>query len=183
MNCSCYFIITSKWRIFKINDTLYTEITLQSNPTATTSNLILSNRMLKYGLYKVEYNINIKVNNPIRINSTQDLYIKIIPTGFIVSAFDNGISVNNKLTVGILDTISFIPAFYSYDLDNLTESSSLDYNFYCILRNNNSILTNDFNQNLYQLKPNVELTQEQLNSPTNCFTSTGLTISLKFKFV
>jgi hypothetical protein len=100
-------------------------------------------------------------------------YFKIVPTGFFLAALNS----SNSLTIGLSDSLLFMPVYYSYDLDKLTDPSLLDYNFYCILINKNQSM-NNFNQNLYSIKPNVDLTNDQIQSYETCFKSKGFKIYL-----
>lgn len=56
---------------------------------------------------------------------------------------------------------------------NVWYHTALDYNFYCILTKKGWSTPNDFNQSLYSILPNVDLTEEQKKSTETCFKSTS----------
>lgn len=152
INCICSNLtFQSLWKIYSINETSFTEITIANNSSLTQPTLQILNKTLKYGLYKIVYNLTVKTNNKIAIVSLQTVYIRIIPSGFVLLAFES--SATSILKIGFLDTIVFIPVFYSFDQDVYINSNSLDYNFYCILINKGSITPNNFNQSLYSIHP------------------------------
>ena len=174
IDCICSNLtLKSLWRIYSINETIssFTEITIANNSSLTQPTLQILNKTLKYGLYKIVYNLTVIATNRIAIVSIKTGYIRIIPSGFVLLGFES--SATNTLQIGFLDTIVFIPVFYSFDRDGFINSNSLDYNFYCILTNKGWSTPNDFNQSLYSILPNVDLTEEQKKSTETCFKSTS----------
>ena len=175
INCICSNLtFQSLWKIYSINETSFTEITIANNSSLTQPTLQILNKTLKYGLYKIVYNLTVKTNNKITIVSLQTVYIRIIPSGFVLLAFES--SATSILQIGFLDTIVFIPVFYSFDQDGYINSNSLDYNFYCILINKGSITPNNFNQSIYSIHPDEDLPDEQMKSTETCFKTTSLLI-------
>lgn len=181
-NCSVPLTNISTWTLEEI-DPLTNEvlqyINITSNPTANQSNLRVKNGSLKYGLYKFTFNFTIITNDETAapfISIIYD-YIKVVPTGFIVSGFDIafGDMPITSLNVGPTDTIAFIPAFFSYDSDALSDPKILDYQFYCYLADIdidlNSNETLNFTNSIYWINPNADLTNEQLNAEGSCIKS------------
>lgn len=191
-DCPCSYTVTSVWTIQEIDSStgvLISDVSISNNPSITTSlqlstdqqsymaKLNLLNGTLKYGLYKFTYAFTIKTNDLVNntLSSSIFTFVKVIPSGFIVSAFDtqNGfIKINTSISLGLSDSVAFIPAFYSYDLDNLLDPNSLIYNFYCILAAKNTN-PNNFNQDLYSVKVGEELSQTKISSLDTCFKTTG----------
>lgn len=190
-NCKCIAFCNSSqsWVLSEIDP--YSGVTLRTidyNSIASVSlnSLTLFKAKLKYGVYKLGFSLALNVLQKdvfglflsapkVVLTSYTESYFKIVPTGFVLAAFNSDLfqnSSSNQLVVGILDSISFVPVFFSYDLDNLTDSNSLEYNFYCCLVSKNQVL-NNFNQSLYSIVPDVELTSEQIESENTCFKSKG----------
>ena len=174
-NCATTFL----WKIYLIDD--YTgdnikEINVLTNEMSAFPNISLPNGTLAYGLYKFILTVNlIVVESTSSFVTTSFTYIRIIPTGFYLSGFKNLNLTTNKLNVGFLESISFIPVFFSYDKDGLSDPNSLTYKFYCVLIDKGQV-RDDFDQSLYLIQPDVPLTAEQFNSQNTCFKKTGLFI-------
>lgn len=74
-----------------------------------------------------------------------------------------------------LDAIPFLPALYSIDANGVVSPSTLQYSYYCILADVDTVQPNNFNQPLYLIQPNIPLTQEQIHAPDTCFKSSSKT--------
>lgn len=188
-NCSCQFKINYQWEINEINTfngSLISNLSVLSYPSSNLDYLNITNGTLKYGLYKFIFKLNlIPTNNPtLIIQSTAFCYIKIISSGYILSAFDSDVTSDYKLSVGLLDTIAFVPAFYSKDLDNLVMFNKLSYNYYCILEdlNTNLQVEKSFDDDLHSIKPDDALTNEQINWVDTCFKTKSMKFYLNFLF-
>lgn len=174
--CVCDFNITFQWELNEINPlngNITNTINLESNPTYNLDYFNITNGSIKYGLYKFTIRLNlIPLNNPtLVLKSSAYSYVKIISSGYILSAFNQDIAIDNKLSIGLLDTIAFVPAFYSKDLDNLVIFNQLSYNYYCILEDLNTNLQKSFDDDLHSIKPDTAITNDQMNSDETCFKS------------
>ena len=187
LNCSCFYETSSEWFIYEV-DPLWKNITRQINLATSSAisitELFISNGTLKYGLYQFIYQLIITTNYPVPILSSITGYIQIVPTGIRVSAFNDYNIFDNKLTVGPLDSLSFIPAYYSYDIDGFIDASSLSYTFYCISIDKNTTNLSNFTHDLYSLQPTIDLNEKQINATDTCFKTMGITyfIALKISF-
>ena len=100
----------------------------------------------------------------------------LYPNGFILNAFPLNSTISNQtIKVGLTDYIAFFPSIYSYDLNNLIDPFTLTYNYFCILTDK---YPDDFSLDLYSIKPNKVLTQEQINSANTCFKTNGICLFL-----
>lgn len=155
---------------------------LSSSPFAISNktSIFFSNGTFKYGLYKFFYNFTLITTDETvsPFISTVTHYIKVVPTGFIVSGFPVGFwdMPETSFTFGPFDSLSFVPAFYSYDADFLVNQKTLFFSFYCTIADLNgaSANTTNYTSDLYYMNPNGELTDEQLAADDTCFKSTGL---------
>lgn len=184
-NCSCPYTNISRYTIQEIDpltEELIRSINITGFPSSNTASLFLPNGTLKYGLYKFTFNFTIITNDETAAPfvSIIDEYIKIVPTGFVVSGFEivEGEMPQTTFTVSPTDTIAFIPAYFSYDIDGLSDSKSLDYKFYCILVDENYDLINpnitlNFTNDLYWISPKDALNREQLEAENTCFKQEG----------
>ncbi len=184
-NCSFQYTTYYQWEINeinKLNGSFISNLSLSSNPTFNLDYLNITNGSLKYGLYKFIFNFYlISIDNPTLIlQSNAFCYIKIISSGYKLSAFNSDIASDFKLTVGLLDTIAFFPVFYSQDFDNLIMFNQLSFNYYCILEDLNTDLLQikSFDDNLHLIKPNEAMTNEQINSLDTCFKTKSIQIIL-----
>lgn len=201
LNCSCKclgFCNSSLNGILTEIDP-YTGVTLRNIALSGISSVSLSSLTifktnLKYGVYylnisftmnlfqKDSYGLFLLPATATIVKYTQT-YFKIVPTGFLLAALNSDLFQNgvfNQIDVGILDSISFVPVFFSRDLDSFVDPNSLEFNFYCQLVPKNQVL-NNFNQDLYSIKQETGLTSEQIKSENTCFKSDGLIITLKIQ--
>ncbi len=180
-NCSVLHTNISTWtleRIDPLTDETLAYINISRFRGSNTSRLFMPNGTLSYGLYKFTFNFTIITNDETvgpYISTIFD-YIRIMPTGFVVSGFNinYGELPQTELVVGPTDTLAFIPAFYSYDSDSLTNPKVLNYEFYCILADLNpapsaSNVSLNFTNDIYWINPNAPLTKEQLDAEDTCF--------------
>jgi len=182
-NCSVPLTNVTLWTLTQIDPLTGENIqyfNLTQNPTANKTSILISNGTLKYGLYKFFFNFTLITTDETvdPFVATVTHYIKVVPTGFIVSGYPLPFlsMPTTDYTLGPFDSVSLIPAFYSYDADFLVNRKTLYYKFYCMLadivptaNSNNTNITTD----LYWMNPNGELTEEQINSDDTCFRSSG----------
>ena len=169
-NCNASQTLEYSWTLIQIISNNNASIFLQNNPTAYSSGLVIPKNTLDYGLYQITFSIRIALTSDgyIFMNNIST-YASIIPTGVVVNALQNGIQ---SLLIGSNQALTFNPAFYSIDLDNLVSPQSLSFIFYCktINMNQTSQLSQDID--LYQYKMNSTLLME---SNYTCFDSNGKT--------
>jgi hypothetical protein len=169
----------STWTLQQV-DRLTSEILAYINitkyPTSNTSSLWMPNGTLSYGFYKFTFNYTIITNDETAkpFIATTFTYVRIRPTGLFVSGFgvDWGELPITSFTYSFSDTIALIPAYFSYDMDGLTDQKMLTYNFYCMLDDINHLSTNvskTFNTNLYAVKQGEPITPEQMEATDTCF--------------
>ncbi len=185
-NCTVRQTNITQWSLYQydpLTGERLIQFNLSSNPTSVLPNLNIKNGTLKYGFYEFTLNFTLittdeTVSPFVAILTT---YIRVVPTGFIVSGFpiDWGELPMTFFTVSPSDSISFIPAFYSYDTDDLAFGKTLYYQFYCMLVDKipKTNLTNNITDELFSVKPNVDLTTDQLNSGDTCFKDPGTLIT------
>lgn len=185
-NCSCPNTNISTWTVEEIDQQTGEKIrtvNLYKNPTVKTPDLFIRNGTLKYGLYRFTFNFTIVTNDETAPPFTSIIieYIKIIPTGFTISGFEirEGDPPKKLVVVSPTDTVAFIPAYFSYDVDRLSDSKQLFYNFYCILVDENydtlySNVTLNFTTSLYKINPDQPLTADQLDAEDTCFKTEDL---------
>lgn len=108
--------------------------------------------------------------------ATISTYVKLRPTGFIVSGFDinYGDLPQTVSTVFPTDTVAYVPAYFSYDMDALTDQKTLEYQFFCILADieaptQSSNVSLNFATELYSIKNGKPITLDQFESPDTCF--------------
>ena len=169
----------STWTLQQIDpltEELLAYINITKLPTYNTSNLFMSNGSLTYGLYKFIFNYTIITNDETvgPYIATTFTYVKIRPTGFIVSGSETfyGEVPQTSFTITFSDSVAYIPAYFSYDMDALTDQKVLTYNFYCILADINTLSSNasvDFSTDLYAVKPSQPITPEQMEAKDTCF--------------
>ena len=171
-NCSYLNLpITYQWIVNKI-DPLTKNILQKVNFNTTIpinlTNLIIPNATLSYGFYQVIFQAIASFSFIQTISNTTS-YIQILPASYVIAAFNQKVN----LLVDPLKSISFVPAFYSIDPNGIIDPSSLNYNYYCILTDANTAQASNFNQPIYSILPNVDLTQDQTNNENTCFKSSS----------
>lgn len=184
-NCSVPHKNISQWSLDQI-DLLTGEsiksFNLSKNPTQNLTNILILNGTLKYGVYRFFYNFTLVTNDETAepFTATVIQYVRVVPTGFIVSGFPVTFfeMPQTIYTVGPFDSLSFIPAFYSYDADVLVNEKALYYKFYCQLVDANELSNSNSNSSnmtteLYRIDHKNELTPEQLSAEDTCFKSSG----------
>lgn len=118
--------------------------------------------------------------------ATVTQYVRVVPTGFIVSGFPVSFyEIPETYSEPLpFDTVSFIPAFYSYDTDALVNEKTLYYKFYCMLVDMNAPVnaTANITNELYYINPKSDLTPEQLEADDTCFKNEGKIVLTFHKF-
>lgn len=148
---------------------------MSSNPSSSSSELVIKSDTLDYGIYKIVYNVTQLKNDLEGLNffNTFDYsYFNIIPTGLAVYGLPNGVT---KISIGYSQTLELDPSSYSIDFDSLLDLTSLDFKFYCRVIDN-SIITNDFPSLLNQTLDLSSIKNDaniELSNNLTCFSSRG----------
>ena len=161
------FTIIHSWKIELLNEedkTVAEEIFLNNNPTLRELNLLILANSLNFGLYRISFNVNITTENSEFFSYEKNNYIKVVPSGLFVSAFENGL---DSLTIGLAQSLEINPSKHSYDMDKLVGINSIVYKFYC-----RSIFANESNSkfpnSLFDLS-SIKLKNLSING--TCFNS------------
>ena len=181
-NCSVVHTNLTQWTVSRIDpltEEILTIYNLTNNPTQNQTSIFFANGTFKYGLYKFFFNFTLITTDETvsPFVATVTHYIKVVPTGFIVSGFPVGFfeMPQTSYTIGPFDSISLVPAFYSYDADALVNQKTLFFKFYCMIADFSGITnTTNTTSDLYLMNPNGQLTDEQLAAEDTCFKSIGI---------
>ena len=103
-----------------------------------------------------------------------DTYVKIIPTGIGVFAFENGIA---EQTIGTGQFLVLDPGQYSFDFDEIYNARQLKYRYFCRIVINGLPQsypsdTLSWSMDLKQLKKNSSTVY--VTAATTCFNTTGV---------
>lgn len=135
VNCSIGSRNIKEWKIYrvdKINGQTGQLVNLIDNPTVNYAELVVQPNTLDLGLYKITYRISMLFD--LAFTSQSETFIEIIPSGImilsLVGQFGFGIF---EITRGFNQRIVFNPVLYSIDLDKKVKMSSLNFEFYCKL--------------------------------------------------
>lgn len=129
---SSNFTLQNYWTLNEVDPKTLTnlnDVDLSKNPTSKSSELVIKENTLTYGLYKFQYQVIATFNKISEISSNiPETFIKIIPTGLAVFAIQNGVS---NILIGSLQSFNLQPSVYSIDFDNLIQPSELNFTYYC----------------------------------------------------
>ena len=170
INCTDNLNNTKTWFIYKtdpLSGARGAQVKLTNNPTVNYAEIVIQPNSLSYGLYRFLYQVSMSGPNTVAFMNQIDTYIKIIPSGIVVSAFNNGL---NEIRRGLSQNIVLDPVTNSYDLDNLISTSALNFKFYCQILDDGiargfSYLTLHTKIDLLMFKKNPSLS----NSIFSCF--------------
>ncbi len=162
------------WTIYEVNSTTLNairQVDLSGNPTAHTTNLKLLANALTFGLFQVSFYFTATMTNPTDSVASQksSTFVRISPTGLSIAAMPNGVTSN---LIGLSQPVTLNPGAYSYDLDSLTNMSTLGYTFYCRKVNRTLSQVNYLNQT--GVLDLATAKQSRVLSAYSCFNSTGL---------
>lgn len=174
-DCTQNFTAKSYWRIFKIDELslMETLVNQVENPSLVLPQLKLKSQTLEYGLYKFVYTVVIQMDIGHLVGysnvskTTFDHYVKIIPSGIAVFALENG---NNYISIGKSQSFILNPFLYSYDIDFLVETNSLDFKFYCFVYDSGKSYPE--NHDYFDLRNTTDLHEFKLSKSsdnTSCF--------------
>ncbi|CAF1129991.1 unnamed protein product, partial [Brachionus calyciflorus] len=143
---------------------------------------------LEYDVYKLVYKVLVTVLtggvNDMSQESQLETFIQIAPGGIAVFSLENGL---DYLKIGKNQSLELNPLKYAYDMDNLKNTDSLDFKFYCFLANRKDELDlkktieniSNF-QDIFSAKSSNLNMSECFNKPDNIeFYSNGKVLHIK----
>jgi hypothetical protein len=143
INCNMSLKNIKQWSVFRMNETTGTPISmLNINQyeypelflTMYYADLVVRPNNLGYGLYKFVLTVTILDTNNMFFSSQIDTFIRIVPSGLIISALSSSIMTGGGtiiITRGFTQEIDFNPILNSYDLDSLATIVNLNFKYYC----------------------------------------------------
>ena len=171
-SCNETYIQTYKWFINRIDLSPILSMDISSNPSSYSSELVIQSNTLDYGMYEIQFQVDITMEDVIFNSTMAKTYVQIIPSGLVVYPFKNGVS---NIKIGSQQSLILNPILNSFDFDNLVDISSLKFKFYCkTIHLNSSVMENNNNLNLLMYKMNNTL---QMTSNQTCFASNSKSIS------
>lgn len=174
INCNVSSAINKYWKLINRNEKK--EIFLFKNPTNFSDELTILSNSLNYGLHEITFFIEFWDNNS-KYSFNSSTFVNIVPSGILVNGIENQ---NNLIKIGTNQKLEFVPINYSFDIDQLIESSQLNFSFYCKLIQidsdiiESSYLDQKLIDDFYRLK------NENATSP--CFESSSIIIK-KYHFL
>lgn len=170
--------MTKKWTLYQVDayDVIQNEISLSSNPSATTPQLVIQPNTLNYdlydlyGVYRLTYNVTINYtdSNILNLNivkySSMNFYLKINLTGIIVLGLQDGVQ---SKSYGYAQSFVFAPRTFSFYL-NIDVNETLTYLYYCRTVDNG--VANAYPQVSLQ---DVDLASQTVFGQNDCFNSTS----------
>jgi len=171
------FTSTNTWRLNQVDAKLIPikAIDLSANPTSGSTELVIKENTLDYGLYQFTLQVDVSFNGLI-VSSSAQTYVQIIPTGLAVFALENGVS---SVLVGSKQAFNLNPSLYTFDMDGIVTPDKLSFVYYCRTVNvtdKNRIVNIQNDLKTFQTNAKLALVREQ-----NCFGATSKSI-LESKF-
>jgi hypothetical protein len=168
------FGVKRNWTMNKLfaNRTIERTVNLRNNPTSASSELVFIENTLEYGLFQVTFIVDVSFNENDHVNNSIDTLVEIVPTGFIVATLPDGM---DQVKIGSSQNLTLDPISFSYDLDEVVNSSSLTYKFFCrvvqiISSFVDEIEQKNFTTDLMIYKKDSTLS---MNQSIDCFDSSG----------
>lgn len=164
--CSIKFTREMVWNIKQVdsdNNPIGT-INLSSNPSAVTSEIIVSKGTLQPGMYIFEFQLKVSyMSGSLNkyLTDTDFTYIKITPSELFIVPFEYDVSL---LKISINDNLNFKPRSFSYLTNHKLPTEMLNYDFYC-----RAIDLDVYSPDLFDIEDH----KLQPNSTSNCSYSTG----------
>ena len=159
------FTSINTWILNQINP-VNRSIDLSTNPSSTSTELVIKENTLDYGLYQLTLQVDVNFNGLI-VSSSAQTYVEIIPTGLAVFALENGVS---SVLVGSKQAFNLNPSLYTFDMDGIVTPDKLSFVFYCKTVNTsdqNRIVNMQNDLKTFQTN-NLALTRDQ-----NCFNASS----------
>ena len=164
------FTSTKTWTLNQLDPlkfSLIKSIDLSTNPTSKSTELVIKENTLDYGIYQFSLRVDVSFNGK-KVSSKALTYVKIKPTGLAVFALENGVS---SLLVGSKQAFNLNPSLYTFDLDGIVTPDKLNFVYYCTtvnLTDPNRVINSGFNLKHYKTNPKLGLTRND-----NCFGSSS----------
>lgn len=124
------FTPTITWTLSQIDPlklTVLKNIDLSKNPTSPSSELVIKENKLDYGLYQFTLQVDVSFNGNI-VSSFAQTYVEILPTGLAVFALENGVS---SVLIGSQQAFYLNPLLYTFDMDGIITPDKLSFVYYC----------------------------------------------------
>lgn len=165
--CGQNYTMKSYWSIENVTNIPET-VLFKDNPTIQTSEVALSGGSLEYGLYKftstaeVIVTVNGRPDIPSHFIGTDYTYLRVIPSGITVFGLQNGIDYT---LIGRNQGLELNAPLYSFDMDDIIQTSSLKFEYFCSIKRLNGSIMNK--TDLLTLKKQGKIDSD------SCFSSTG----------
>ena len=181
--CNTNFTYQNIWTLTQVspkNLAPVSIINLSQNPTSQSSELVIKENTLGYGLYMFQFQVVVSFNGMSQISSNVAVtYMQVIPTGLAVFSIANGVSY---VLIGTNQLFSLQPSVYSVDLDNIVVPSQLTFAYYCKtvnLSDPNSVNAPASQIDLLSYKTN----QAVLNGNPDCFVNSSKKNFIKLRTI
>ena len=173
--CNTNFTYQNIWTLTQLDPQTFVtleNIDLSIYQSHQSTELVIDENTLAYGLYKFKFQVIVTFNGNSQISSNMaETYIQIIPTGLAVFAIENGVS---SVLLGTKQSFNLQPSVFSIDFDNIVQPSQLNFTYYCKMVNlsdANSLNTPASSIDLLSYKNNQALTMDR---NLNCFANNGI---------
>ena len=177
--CNTNFTYQNIWTLTQLDPQTFVtleNIDLSIYQSHQSTELVIDENTLAYGLYKFKFQVIVTFNGNSQISSNMaETYIQIIPTGLAVFAIENGVS---SVLLGTKQSFNLQPSVFSIDFDNIVQPSQLNFTYYCKMVNlsdANSLNTPASSIDLLSYKNNQALTMDR---NLNCFANNGIFFNL-----
>ena len=137
-------------------------IDLSTNPTSASSELVVKENTLDYGIYKFTLQVPVTYNLVNQITSNLiETYVQIIPTGLAVFAIENGVS---SVLIGSRQAFSLQPSIYTIDMDSIITPDKLSFTYFCKtvnLSDTSTVVSSLNDLKTYKNNPNLNMIRNQ----------------------
>ena len=144
LNCNLNLANEKVWSLYKLNESdaeILSQISLATNPTVNSAELVIQPASLEYGLYRFVFTVNMLSNySNYSFRSETDTFIRVVASGLMISALHSSRSSQYgglvEISKGVNQTIRFDPLLNSYDVDSIVQMTSLSFKYSCQLIEN-----------------------------------------------
>lgn len=112
----------------KSNLDVISDIDLSSNPTSFSSEILIKENTLEFGLYRFHLQVIVYFKSKMSVKNADETLIEIIPTGLAIFGLENGAS---STLIGSQQAITLSPGVFSKDMDEIITPDKLAFKFYC----------------------------------------------------
>ena len=148
INCNATLSNQKQWLIYSVDESTGLDlqqitISSQNNPTLNYAEFVIQPQTFSYGLYRFVFKAtmtNVVSSKSIEISTQIDTYVKIIPSGLVLST----LSLSKPMYGGTIEiergwnqTIQFNPFLYTYDIDSVCVITSLSFKYACQIIDSN----------------------------------------------